>query len=205
MQTFTRAGIARPAVSLEPFVVRRLENQVSKATTDEALPRCYLSAFDTLIDCMALYGETGEIHQAAPVSTVARDYLVDGDTQKPIIVHLGWRAKRYRVLQRPGGRLVGLGYLQTACPAAEEIAIEVQALATMHTLFESTGLYAWREAHRVIASRNLALIASQALNAVCKANPDNQTNVDNYDQIAMFDSESCEWHFLPRNHFPNLP
>ncbi len=197
-----------PAMSFDGYVVRRLEDgvhgQVSKATTDDVVPRCYLRGFDALIDTLALYGQTGETHQATPVSSIAREFLVDGVTQKPIVVHLGWRAKGYRVLQRPGGRLAGIGHLQPARPEATDIAIEAQALATMQRLFESAGMYAWRDEHLVIASRSKVLMLGHALEALCKANLDIRADVDDYDQIAMFDSEACEWHFVPRDSLFSL-
>ena len=67
-----------PAMSFDGYVVRRLENgiygQVSKATTDEVVPRCYLRGFDALIDSLALLGQTGETHQATPVSSLEREF-----------------------------------------------------------------------------------------------------------------------------------
>jgi hypothetical protein len=185
--------------------VCRLEDgiygQVSKATTDEAVPRCYLRGFDALIDTLALFGATGETHQATPISSLAREFLVDGLTQKPIVVHLGWRAKGYRVLQRPGGRLAGVGHLQPPRPEASDIAIEAQALAKMDRLFESAGMYAWREEYRVIAERSKMRMLGDALQALCNADLDIRADVDDYDQIALFDSEACTWHFVPRDAF----
>lgn len=192
-----------PAMSFDGYVVRRLENgiygQVSKATTDEVVPRCYLRGFDALIDSLALLGQTGETHQATPVSSLEREFLVEGVTQKPIVVHLGWRAKGYRVLQRPNGRLAGIGHLQPARPEASDIAIEAQALVTMQRLYESAGIYAWYDEYLVIASRSKMRMLGHALKALCDANPDIREDVDDYDQIAMFDSEACEWHFVPRD------
>ena len=199
---------ASPAVSFDGYVVRRLEDgisgRVSKAAADEVVPRCYLRGFDALIDTLALLGQTGVTHQATPVSSLEREFLVDGVTQKPIVVHLGWRAKDNRVLQRPNGRLAGIGHLQPPRPEASDIAIEAQALATMQRLFESAGMYAWHDEYAVLASRSKMRMLGHALKALCDANPDIRADVDDYDQIAMFDSEACEWHFIPRDALLSL-
>ena len=205
MKTSQQSDAVSLAMSFDGYVVRRLEDgiygQVSKAATDDAVARCYLRGFDALLDTLALFGQTGETHQATPVSSLEREFLVDGVTQKPIVVHLGWRAKGYRVLQRPGGRLAGVGHLQPARPEARDIAIEAQALVTMQGLFESAGIYAWREEYLVIEPRSKVRMLSDALKALCDADSDIRADVDDYDQIAVFDSEACEWHFVPRDSF----
>ena len=78
MKTSQQSDAVSLAMSFDGYVVRRLEDgiygQVSKATTDEVVPRCYLRGFDALIDSLALLGQTGETHQATPVSSLEREF-----------------------------------------------------------------------------------------------------------------------------------
>lgn len=195
----------------DPFVVRCAdEHAPTRLVSDwtfrwRPLARCYLSAFDALIDTVALCAASDSLYQAVRVSDIPEDAPIDDDTQRSIVVHLGWRARNYRVLQRPDGRLVGLGWMQPPCPAGPSIEIDRRIFFTMSQLFESAGLFAWREVNHLLARRSKPRLAAEALQAVNSSGSDRETDVIDYDQIAMFDPEACEWHFVPRYRLPGAP
>lgn len=195
----------------DPFVVRCADEHASTRLVSDwtfrrqSLARCYLGAFDALIDTVALCAASDRLYQAVRLSDVPEDAPIDGDTQRSIVVHLGWRARNYRVLQRPDGRLVGLGWMQPPCPAGPSIEIDRRIFFTMSLLFESAGLFAWREVNHLLARRSKHRLAAEALQAVNSSRSDRDTNVSDYDQIAMFDPEACEWHFVPRYRLPDAP
>lgn len=195
----------------DPFVVRCADEHAPTRLLSEwtfrrqPLVRCYLSAFDALIDTVALCASGDSLYQAVSVSDIPEDAPIDGDTQRSIVVHLGWRARNYRVLQRPDGRLVGLGWVQPPCPAGPSIEIDRRIFFTMSQLFESAGLFAWREVNQLLARRSKLRWATNALQAINSSHSDRDTDVNAYDQIAMFDPEACEWHFVPRYRLPGAP
>lgn len=204
MQIVQRLRHIADPTPCNPFVVRCADDDspmrlVSEATFRGPFVRCYLSAFDALIDSAALCAASASLYQAVRVSNIPEDAPIDGDTQGMVIFHLGWRARNGRVLQRPDGRLSGIGWPQLPRPAGPGIEMEFRALLAMRALFESAGLYAWHEVNRLLAVRSQARLAEDALRALNSSDPDCDTDPRDYNQVAIFDPEACEWHFVPRS------
>lgn len=129
----------------DPFAVRCADDDaptrlVSEMTFRGPFVRCYLSAFDALIDSAALCAASTSLYQAVRVSDFPDDAPIDGDTQQMVIFHLGWRARNRCVLRRPDGRLSGIGWPQLPCPAGPGIEIQFRALLSMSELCEAAGL-----------------------------------------------------------------
>lgn len=194
--------IADP-IPCDPFVVRCADDDapmrlLSETTFRGPFVRCYVSAFDALIDSVALCAASTSLYQPVRVSEAPEDAPIDGDTQSMVIFHLGWRARNYRILQRPDGRLSGIGWPQLPRPAGPGIEMDFTALVAIHQLFESAGLYAWREVNRLLAVRSQPRLVADALDALSSSNADRETDAKDYNQVAIFDHDACEWHFVPR-------
>lgn len=205
MKTSWQMSGVDPTWPFDPLVIRPAEGgilaPVSDATPYGAAVRCYLGVFDALIDAMALFLQTDTIYEALRVSDAGWEAVVDGDKQKPVVIHIGWRAKDYRLLQQPDGRFAEVGYFQHARPAGPKLGVEIWAFARRQQMFEAAGLYAWREFNKAVAARSDRSVATHALDAVRCADRDICTDVTEYNQVAMFDVEACEWHFVSRDGF----
>lgn len=164
-------------------------------------PLCFLSPFDTLIE--SAYLGSGRCLDTLLSSHVNWPLFDDG-TRRAYIghLHLGWPARGGRILLRPSGELAGFRQgvykLQPEGQAPGAFEIDPRTLAQVDHLYEQAGLFAWRETvwdiifwddDRVRRALECALRTMVVLPA---------SGDLSCDQLALFDPEFGQWHFVPR-------
>jgi hypothetical protein len=162
----------------------------------------YLSAFDAMLD--AAYASTpGTPYHVVPAYKFdPAAFIAAHDDRLVVNVHLAWAAHGQRLILRRKGQLAACSTLQVlAAPAKKmhriEFAIEKDILDVVDRLHEHAGLFAYREAHEQVWGWG----EERRHRAVAKAIQTIPGTVDSEaqcDQLALYDAEFEQWHFLPR-------
>ncbi|RDK03185.1 hypothetical protein [Paraburkholderia lacunae] len=160
---------------------------------------CYLSPVDALIEVLQLNQMLGTQYGVMPAQLVPAERWRDADGRGLIAnVHLGWPVQNGRLLLRPAGALGGYGRMMHHW-AREPLRFEFDetVLAEVTRLHEWAGLFAWRETLEEVRAwkpERVARVVARALASIGVARGD----VTQCRQVALFDPESGQWHFVPR-------
>jgi hypothetical protein len=163
---------------------------------------CYLSPVDALIELLH-FSQLGRQYQIMPAQMLSPNVFRDGDGRGLIAhVHLGWPVLHGRLLQRPDDTLARCDWLMHHW-ACEPLRFEFDetVLGEADRLRDWAGLFAWRETlDRVLEweSGRLGRVVAQALASIELTKGD----VSQCRQVALFDPETAQWHFVPRPEAP---
>lgn len=160
---------------------------------------CYLSAVDALIEVAQLNQVGGRQYAVMPAQVVSADAWRDADGQGLIAnVHLGWPVMNGQLLLRPAGALGGYGRMMHHL-VREPLRFEFDemVLAEVTRLHEWAGLFAWRETLEVVRAWKPARVGRVVAHALASIGTA-RGNVTQCAQVALFDPESGQWHFVPR-------
>ncbi|QIN61600.1 hypothetical protein SBC1_15940 [Caballeronia sp. SBC1] len=164
------------------------------------MPHCFLSPFDTLIE--SAYLSNGRSLHTLPSSQVNWP-LFEDDTRRAFIgdVHLGWPARDGRILLRDGGGLAGFrqGAYKVVADGQEPGAFDVdaRALAKVDHIYEQAGLFAWRETALDVIFWDDNKVHRALECALRTMNVKPAEGDPSWDQLALFDPEFEQWHFVP--------
>lgn len=173
---------------------------IGKERTEAGLTTtCYQSPLDAAIEAVYL----GKYHRRHRVNAASEfdigAYLEEGGRSLVAAMHIGWPAHEGRLLLHPDGRLGRTCRLMRqplGVPPTFEI--DGPTLGVYGGWRERAGLFAWAETaqdvrawpltrlHHV-ATKAVALIQTQHMNDHWK----------NATQLAIFDPEFGQWHFMP--------
>lgn len=161
----------------------------------------YLSPFDAYIDA-ALLSKPGEQYHAIHACEFdPRELIHDNSGSLHYFLHCGWGASNGRLAIRRRGslaRLCGLDTLNVAPDGmhAIDLHIDCKDLERYNRMRESAGLFAHAECHE----RALALGERQRMQHVAQAiesMPGTVPAGGDVNQMAMYDFEAAQWHFVP--------
>lgn len=171
---------------------------VGENTAQGPAVRCYLSPVNALIDA-SYSSRAGEQHQILCAGMLNPKVFRDADGRGLIAdIHLGWAAHDGRIALRADGVPAGSGWAMhhwAREPASFDV--DTHVLQACERLHERAGLYAWRETFidvlRWEPSR-LGRVAFSGLSLMKTTSMDAEA----CEQVALFDPEFGQWHFVPR-------
>ncbi len=176
---------------------------VTERTAQGRAVTCFLSPFDAVIE--AVHGVTlGRFYHVVAASEVDWSVFRDADRLGFIAdIHLGWPATDGNLLLRPSGRL-GRYCRMMHHWARHPLTFEVDpvVLAEYSRIRERAGLFAWQETHREVLKWNtqrLYEVVERAFDSIERI----QRDAADCKQIALFDPEFAQWHFVPVAESPN--
>jgi hypothetical protein len=202
---------ARPYFSDFPLLVlaRPLDDgrfDVSGDMTDDGeTPGCYVNTVTALVDAtqMARAGRPG--FGCGDASTLDRHLFCSRDGKYLIAdIRVGWPVYRRKIILRPG-----LGFasvtkrLRQGLPVggvSPSFEVDENTFAWLDAIHERAGLYAWRETARAVHLWN----ADRVVQLACRALESIDVTVCDAslcDEVALFDPESEQWHFVPAKDF----
>jgi hypothetical protein len=174
-------------------------------TSDGETLGCYVNSVTALVDAtqMARAGRPG--FWCSDAGTFDRHLFRSRDGKHLVAdIRIGWPVRGRKIILRPG-----LGFasftkrLRQRLPDdgnALSFEVNENAFTWLDAIHERAGLYAWRETARAMYSWSadrVAQVACRALEAidvtVCDASL--------CDEVALFDPESEQWHFVPAREF----
>lgn len=171
--------------------------------------RCHLSPVDALIEVVQMM-QIGMECQVVPAAVLDHSHFKDAHgSGYRADMHLGWPACNGKLMLRFTGRLATYSRALTSHQAAEPSPPRLQAdedsLAEFSRLRELAGLFAWPETISQVMQwdpERLTGVVRRALDTIDIGHGDaSQVN-----QIAMFDPEFEQWHFVALNLAePNYP
>jgi hypothetical protein len=158
---------------------------------------CFLSPFDAIMEAAHL-ARNGQSYRVMAASDVDKNIFRDPD-EKGLIAdkHIGWPACDGRILARPGGAFSGnctvMHHWAVYPPRFE---VDDLMLAEFSRYRELAGLYAWQETVAVILCWPEArryMLGGRVLASIELTHG----KPKDCSQIAMFDPEFEQWHFVP--------
>ncbi|MDB0533445.1 hypothetical protein [Ralstonia solanacearum] len=171
--------------------------------------RCHLSPVDALIEVVQMM-QIGMECQVVPAAVVDPSHFKGaGDRGYRADLHLGWPACNGKLMLRFTGRLATYSRVLTSNQAVEPsptcLQVDEDSLAAFSRLREFAGLFAWSETITQILqwdAERLTGVVRRVLDTIDIEHGDaSQVN-----QIAMFDPEFEQWHFVALNLAePNKP
>ncbi|MGC5804834.1 hypothetical protein SNK19_17055 [Ralstonia pseudosolanacearum] len=184
------------------FICGRFDphEQFLPITEADGVVRCHLSLIDALIETVQIL-RIGTPCYVAPTALLASSHFKHAHgTGYRADMHLGWPACNGKLLLRSTGRLATYSRTLVSNPAEEApqpsaLQVDAGSLAVFARLREFAGLFAWSE---TIAqqlrwpSRKQIEAAEHALDSVELRHGE----ASDVNQIAMFDPEFGQWHFV---------
>lgn len=160
---------------------------------------CHLMLTDALIE-LAQLQRLGTPHHLVSAGLVDRSFFLDSDGLGYIAcVHLGWPARDGVLCTRPSGGLAAyyrrVHVSAAAGPPPSTFQIDA-ALDEVNRIRELAGMFAWQETAALTEDwtiKQMERIAARALNMVQVQRGD----VSQVNQIALFDPEFEQWHYVP--------
>jgi len=158
---------------------------------------CFASLVDALIE-VARFSQLGQQFHIHPAQLVQPSAFEDADGLGLIAnVHLGWPVLDNKLMLRPRGALARCSremhhHLQN--PSTFEF--DPIVLGEIARLHEQAGLFAWRETLDCVRDweiDDLARVVVQALTSIEFIHGD----PSQCHQVALFDPEAGQWHFVP--------
>jgi hypothetical protein len=202
---------ARPYFSDFPLLVlaRPLDgggfDVLGDITSDGETLGCYANPITALVDAEQLaragrsgfgYGDAGSLDRHLFRSRDGKNLVAD--------IRVGWPVHRRKIILRPGlgfasvtKRLRQRLPVDGTCPSFE---MDEDAFAWLDAIHERAGLYAWRETARAVHSWT----ADRVTQAACRALESIEVTVCDAslcEEVALFDPESEQWHFVPARDF----
>ncbi|AQV94902.1 hypothetical protein BJN34_13530 [Cupriavidus necator] len=170
---------------------------VSSTTEQDRAITCFLSPFDAVIEA-GLRTALGQRCQLFHASLLDGNLFRDADGAGFIAdIHLGWPARDGCLLQAARGA-VGRYAREMHHWAGEPEGFEVDAVtfAEFSKLHERAGLFAWQETNAEVlhwTDARLRGAEKRAVETIAFA----QGGIADCNQIALFDPEFGQWHFVP--------
>jgi hypothetical protein len=161
----------------------------------------FLSPFDALLSA-AYISEPGKIFHVIPGHMFGpTEHIDDHEGRLVINLHVGWAAHDGQLLLRHGGQLASYHTVQEQSVSPEnrhhiEFVVERETLDDLHHFYELAGLFAYRETFTSVRTWN----EQQVHRAVAKAIqtiPGTVRDVEDCNQLALYDPEGERWHFVP--------
>ncbi|RDK03187.1 hypothetical protein [Paraburkholderia lacunae] len=160
---------------------------------------CYLSPLDAAIEAACLT-KAGRPHRSMAASALDLGaFLGERDSELVAAMHVGWPAHNGVLLRhsdgRPG-RCCRLMRQPLGIPTTFEV--DARTLAAYSASRERAGLFAWAETVREVRTwpatriRHVATKAVAAITSRCEAD-----HWKTATQLAAFDPEFGQWHFVP--------
>lgn len=206
-----QSGEARPYFSDFPLLVlaRPLDNgrfDVSgDVTRDGETLGCYVNSVTALVDAtqMARAGRPG--FGCGDAGTFDRHLFRSRDGKSLVAdIRVGWPVRRRKIILRPGLGFASVTKRLRQClqDGGMPLSFEVneKTFAWLDAIHERAGLYAWRETARAVHSWTADRVAEVA----CRALESIEVTVCDAtlcDEVALFDPESEQWHFVPAKEF----
>ncbi|WP_412529645.1 hypothetical protein [Burkholderia lata] len=172
--------------------------------------RCFLSPFDALLGMVFLQRQDSDAVEAVlqsgrlPVGI----FFSNRFRQRPLTVHVAWLAHENRLIAHQDGHLIRAARDQAAqwrmSPRRHPVmAIEAETWAILDRLYESAGLFAWRDtlqiARRWLASPTVEESSLRRAVAALDAVAPMVVPAGEAKQLALYDPEAGCWHFVPRD------
>ncbi|WP_233410153.1 hypothetical protein [Burkholderia ambifaria] len=160
----------------------------------------YLSPVDAMLEAI-FASKQGKRYYAIPASGfVPTTFIKDNNGRLALDVHLGWPARDGKLIARRNGKPVTCASyheMQVPPEQANHIAFELEqgTSAVLDQLYMSAGLFAYRETLNTMMGwpetrRNRAVMAAvQKMGSFAPA-------LTEYNQMALYDAESEQWHFV---------
>jgi len=170
-------------------------------TPDHEAILCFLSPVDAMMEGI-LRAKPGLRYKVQPAAQVAQHYFLTLDHCLTLTLHLAWLASDGRVLVRGSGAPCRLfRALRKDASQGMPVRFEVDAdsLDEADYLYERAGLLAWEEMHRDHhRDEQTAIAGIRAARVTPKPAGLEGSRAD----LALFDPESRQWHFLPQDSAP---
>ncbi|CAD6526951.1 hypothetical protein LMG27952_01976 [Paraburkholderia hiiakae] len=172
---------------------------------DDETVGCYANSVTALVDAIQMERAGRPGFGCGDAGTFDRHLFHSRDGKSLIAnVRIGWPVHRRKIILRPGlGFATITKRLRQRVPddgAPLSFEVDEDAFAWLDAIHERAGLYAWRETARAALSWNADRMTKAALRAlesievtVCDAS--------RCDEVALFDPESEQWHFVPAKEF----
>ncbi|MPV70485.1 hypothetical protein [Burkholderia sp. BE17] len=172
--------------------------------------RCFLSPFDALLEMRFMRQNDPDA-----VNGVVRSNLLpigifysSRFRQRPLAVHLAWLAHHQRLVAHNDGQLIRVvrdqapqWRMQPRSP--ERMEIDSETWAVLDRLHERAGLFAWRDTLQIVQQWFANPVAAESTLQRTVTALDTIESivvpVGRAEQVAVFDPESGQWHFVPRD------
>ncbi|WP_233864000.1 hypothetical protein [Paraburkholderia adhaesiva] len=163
--------------------------------------RCFLSPIDAIIGAAGLAHRDEHYAVLAAADLPPAAFLERGSADYHASLHVAWSARDGQVLLHvDGAPAEQFTLLHQPFQETGGFEVSADALAALDRLYDRAGLFAWRET-LVEVSRwdrpRLEGICNQIAGTLRESGcrePGVRGN-----QLALFDPESCCWHFVPRS------
>ncbi|KJK22448.1 hypothetical protein UB46_21695 [Burkholderiaceae bacterium 16] len=169
----------------------------------------HISPFDALLNAAFVSGPGKPYHVVHAAAFDPRTLIRDSGGKLHINLHCGWAASDGRIVVRRKGALASVCIVQTEeIPEARRDAIDLEidhdGIAKYERLCEHAGLFAHADSHCLLETwteqqRHRAVaLAIQRMPGMVPVGA--QIN-----QVALFDPEAAQWHFVPIEVFFGEP
>ncbi|EDZ97649.1 conserved hypothetical protein [Burkholderia sp. H160] len=177
----------------------------SDMTGDGETLGCYVNSVVALVDAtqMARAGRPG--FGCGDAGTFDRHLFRSRDGKNLVAdIRVGWPVYRRKIILRPG-----LGFASVTKRLRQRLPdggmplsfeVDENAFAWLDGIHERAGLYAWRETARAVLSWKADRVAQAACRAL-KLIEITVCDASLCDEVALFDPESEQWHFVPAREF----
>jgi hypothetical protein len=191
-----------PFSNFETFVVVRHHEDgrqtISADKTDFGLAAaCYLSPMHAAID--GLVGSRSEMEVRS--ATSIKHQMFRNAEGKALVadIRLGWPVVDGKIALRPDDSLGTYSRaLYVESPGLSMLEVNESVLAEADWLHEQAGLFAWRDTCKGLRNWDRTRFARVAFDAVRSMRTGKSSDCSRVRQIALFDPEFEQWHFVPR-------
>ncbi|WP_020203422.1 MULTISPECIES: hypothetical protein [Cupriavidus] len=161
----------------------------------------HISPFDALLDAAFMSGPGKPYHVVRAATFDPRPLIRHGGGKLHLNLHCGWAASDGRIVVRRKGALASVCMMQTEdIPQTRLDAIDLEigpeGMARYERLREHAGLFAHADSHGLLETwteqqRHQAVgLAIQRMPGVVPVGAE-------VDQVALYDPEAAQWHFVP--------
>jgi hypothetical protein len=160
----------------------------------------FLSPIDAMLEAVCS-SKPGKRFEAIPARKFEPSiFIQDHQGRLALDVHLGWPARDGQLIARPSGKPASCAaYHEMQVPPehASHIVFTLQddTLTAMDQLFQSAGLFAYKETFATVHNWPRARRDKVVTHAIRKAWPLAPAGTE-LNQVALFDPEAEQWHFV---------
>lgn len=183
-------------------------NVLCEHTEDGKAISAYLSPLEAMVDAACFSGPGRLYHAICAHEFDPRTFIGDHDGRLAFGLHLAWAAHDGKLIRRPERAFAACRPAQTMLvqPAAMsriEFHVDTDILETYERIREQAGLFAYGEtAKRVVSldERRKHQMVAQAIQKI----PGSCDSDAGCNQLAIYDPEFTQWHFVPRSVLGDL-